>query len=348
MRRVSKEIRIGNVKIGGENSIAIQSMANTDTRDVKATVSQIKQLEEAGCEIVRVAVLDMEAAQKIGQIKKNIKIPLVADIHFDYKLALEVIKQGVDKVRINPGNIGSLENTAKVVLAAKEKGIPIRIGVNIGSLNKEIEAKFGRTGQALAESALAEVKILEDLDFDNIAISVKSSDVKRTIEAYKVLASRCDYPLHLGVTEAGTLIPGVVKSAMGIGSLLLDGIGDTLRVSLTADPIEEVFVAKHILRSVGLYNKGVEIISCPTCGRTQIDLFKLVSEVEKITAKIEKPLKLAVMGCIVNGPGEAKEADLGIAGGLKRGIIFKKGEILKTVDEKDLLSEFKKELDRIS
>jgi len=346
MRRKSREIKIGNKKMGGTAALLVQSMTNTDTKDVEKTVSQIKELEEAGCDVIRVAVLDKEAAEKLGEIKKRINIPLVADIHFDHKLALEAINQGVDKVRINPGNIGNIENVKKVAQSAKHKGIPIRIGVNIGSLDKKAEAKYGRTARALVESALNEVRVLEKLGFFDIVISLKSSDVARTVEAYRMVAEKCDYPLHLGITEAGTYMAGTIKSSIGIGSLLLDGIGDTLRVSLTENPVKEVLVGRQILKSVGLLNEGVEIISCPTCGRTQIDLFSLVEEIEKLTASIKKPLKIAVMGCVVNGPGEAKEADLGIAGGNGRGIIFKKGEVSKTVLEKDLLGEFKKELNK--
>lgn len=347
LRKKTKVVQVGELKMGGTNPVLVQSMTNTDTKDTKATIRQIHELEEVGCDLVRLAILDNEAAKKIGEIKAKVKIPLVADIHFDYRLALEAMDQGIDKVRINPGNIGDIENVKKVVSAAKERNIPIRIGVNIGSLHKDIEEKYGRTGKALAESALKEMSILEDLGFSDIAISVKSSDIRRTVEAYKIVSSKCDYPLHLGITEAGTFLAGTVKSSVGIGSLLLEGIGDTLRVSLTEDPVKEVIVAKKILKSLNLLDEGVEIISCPTCGRTKINLFKLVEEIEKLTAKIKEPLKIAVMGCVVNGPGEAKEADLGIAGGVGRGIIFKKGEILKNVSEKDLLGEFKKELDKM-
>lgn len=344
MRRKSRTVEVGGLKLGGDNPILIQSMTNTDTRDVIETVKQINELEEAGCDLVRVAVLDMEAAKKIGEIKKGINIPLVADIHFNYKLALEAISQGIDKVRINPGNIGSVENVKKVVKAAKEKNIPIRIGVNIGSLDKEIEKKHGRTAQALAESALKEVKVLKNLNFKDIVISIKASDIRRTVDACRILAKECDYPLHLGVTEAGTYMSGTIKSSIGIGALLLDGIGDTIRVSLTEDPVKEIAVAKKILKVLDLKKDGVEIISCPTCGRTQIDLFKLVDEVEKMTSSIKTPIKIAVMGCVVNGPGEAKEADIGIAGGVKRGIIFKKGEVIKNIEESKLKEEFEKEL----
>ena len=347
MRRKSRTVSVGGLKLGGGNPILVQSMTNTDTKDVDKTVEQILELEKVGCDIVRLAVLDMEAAKKIGEIKKRVNIPLVADIHFNHKLALEAINQGVDKVRINPGNIGSVENVKKVVEAAKKKNVPIRIGVNIGSLDKEIEEKHGRTAKALAESALKEIKVLESLDFKDIIISIKASDVRRTVDACRILAKKCDYPLHLGVTEAGTYMAGTIKSSIGIGSLLLDGIGDTLRVSLTEDPTKEVLVGKKILKSLGLIEEGVEIISCPTCGRTQIDLFSLVEDIEKMTADIKEPLKLAVMGCVVNGPGEAKEADLGIAGGVGRGIIFRKGEMIKNVEESNLKDEFMKELEKM-
>lgn len=347
LRKRTKVVHVGELKMGGTNPVLVQSMTNTDTKDVEATIRQIHELEDVDCDIVRLAILDMEAAKKIGEIKSKVTVPIVADIHFDYRLALEAMDQGIDKVRINPGNIGDIENVKKVVSAAKEKNIPIRIGVNIGSLHKDIEEKYGRTGKALAESALKEVSLLEDLGFSDIVISVKSSDIRRTVEAYKIVSSKCDYPLHLGITEAGTFLAGAVKSSIGIGSLLLEGIGDTLRVSLTEDPVKEVIVAKKILKSLNLLDEGVEIISCPTCGRTKINLFKLVEEIEKLTAKIKEPIKIAVMGCVVNGPGEAKEADLGIAGGVGRGIIFKKGEIIKNVSEKDLLGEFKKELNKM-
>ncbi|NQV13768.1 MAG: flavodoxin-dependent (E)-4-hydroxy-3-methylbut-2-enyl-diphosphate synthase [Parcubacteria group bacterium] len=348
-RKKTRKIAIGSVKIGGNLPVAIQSMCNTDTRDVKETVKQIKELEKAGCEIIRVAVPDMEAAKAIGEIKKYISIPLVADIHFDYKLALECADQGADKLRINPGNIGSDEKVKAVVDKAKEKNIPIRIGVNAGSLEKDILEKYKgeATAEGMVESAQRHIKILEDLDFHDIVVSLKASDVPRTIEAYELLSNQVDYPLHVGITEAGTVRSGTIKSAVGIGSLLSRGIGDTIRVSLTADPAEEVRVGWEILKSLGLRERGVEIISCPTCGRTEIDLIKLVQEVEEKTAHITQSLKIAVMGCVVNGPGEAREADIGVAGGKGQGVIFKKGEILKTVKEDKIADELMKEIDKI-
>lgn len=346
-RNETKVISIGNVKIGGGNPVAIQSMCNTDTRDVDATVKQIKSLEMAGCEIIRVAVPDEVAADAIKGIKAGIDIPLVADIHFDHKLALKSIENGVDKVRINPGNIGSKEKVDEVVRACKDKGIPIRIGVNIGSLEKDIEAKLGRTAEAMVESALFNIKILEELNFDNIAISLKASDIKRTVEAYRKLSEIVNYPLHLGITEAGTPKTGIIMSSVGLGIMLADGLGDTIRVSLTADPVEEVRVAWEILKSLGLRSRGARLVSCPTCGRTEIDLIGLANEVEKALEKITKPITVAVMGCVVNGPGEAKEADIGVAGGKGKGVIFEKGKILRTVDEKDILPELLKEIERL-
>ncbi|MDO8444329.1 MAG: flavodoxin-dependent (E)-4-hydroxy-3-methylbut-2-enyl-diphosphate synthase [bacterium] len=346
-RRKTREIKIGKVKIGGDNPVAVQSMCNTDTRDAKATIAQILRLEKAGCEYVRVTVPDMAAALAIKEIKKGINIPLVADIHFDYKLALEAIKNGIDKVRINPGNIGSDEKVRAVVEACKEKNIPIRIGVNVGSLEKEIEKKFGRTPKAMVESALHHIKILEKLNFHDIVVSLKASDVPRTIEAYEMLSKKVDYPLHLGVTEAGTPKSGTVKSAIALGVLLNEGIGDTLRVSLTADPEEEVRIGWEILKSLKLRERGATLISCPTCGRTEINLIELANKVEETLSHTDKKITVAVMGCIVNGPGEAKEADIGIAGGKGRAVIFKKGEILKTVDEKDIYSELMKEISKL-
>lgn len=348
-RRKTRKIAIGSVAIGGDSPIAIQSMCNTDTRDAKVTITQIKQLEKAGCEIIRVAVPDMEAAKQIGEIKQNINIPLVVDIHFDYKLALECADQGVDKLRINPGNIGSAEKVKAVVDKAKEKGLPIRIGVNSGSLEKDIlEKNDGRaTAAGVVESAKRHIKILEDLDFTDIAVSLKASDVPRTIEAYTALSKEVDYPLHVGVTEAGTEWTGTIKSAVGIGSLLAAGIGDTIRVSLAADPIEEVRVGWEILKSLGLRQRGAEVTACPTCGRTEIDLIGLAQEIEQQTADIDKPLKIAVMGCVVNGPGEAREADIGVAGGKGQGVIFKKGEIFKTVKEDEIVPELMKEINKM-
>ncbi len=344
-RRKTKKIYIGDVPVGGDAPISVQSMTNTDTRDWKSTVRQIDKLTEVGCEIVRVAVPDMEAAEQLSTIKSKIKIPLVADIHFDHRLAIASLKAGVDGLRINPGNIGGKEATEKVVRLAKERNIPIRIGVNSGSLEKQLLEKYGHpTPEALVESALGHIKILEDLGFDLIKVSLKSSDVLQTIQAYTILSEKVDYPLHLGITEAGTLVSGTVKSALGIGILLFLGIGDTIRVSLTSDPREEVRVAYHILRSLRLRKRGVEIISCPTCGRTEIDLIPLVEKAEKKLAKVKTPLKVAIMGCVVNGPGEAREADVGIAGGRGLGIIFKKGEVIGKVREDELLDALLKEI----
>lgn len=343
----TREIKIGNLKIGAENPIRIQSMCNTDTRDAVATVKQILNLENAGCEIIRVAVPDMTAAKAIKDIKKNIHIPLVADIHFDYQLALESIKNGVDKVRINPGNIGSDENVKKVVDACKDKNIPIRIGINTGSLEKEAEVKYGRTAQAMVESALKHIQILEKLNFHDIVISMKASDIQRTVEAYRLLSQKVDYPLHLGITEAGTLNTGTIKSSVGLGIMLFEGLGDTIRVSLTGDPLEEVRVGWEILKSLKLRSRGVNLISCPTCGRTEIDLIGLANKVEKALLSVNKPITVAVMGCVVNGPGEAKEADIGVAGGHHQGVIFKKGQILKTIPEDQILSELLAEIDKL-
>lgn len=348
-RRKTRVVKAGNVLIGGDNPVVIQSMCNTDTRDVSATVSQIKALEKAGCEMVRVAVPDMIAAQAIGKIKEEISIPLVADIHFDYKLAVEAMAQGIDKIRINPGNIGSKEKVQIVADMAKEKGIPIRIGVNSGSLQKDLLKKFGGhvTPEAMVESALSHVKILEECDFRDMVISIKSSNVPFSIEAYSLLSQAVDYPLHLGITEAGTVYSGTVKSAVGIGSILAMGIGDTIRVSLTGDPTEEIKAAKEILKSLELRKFGVEMISCPTCGRTQIDLISLAQQVEEKCRNINKDIKVAVMGCAVNGPGEAREADIGIAGGHGEGLIFKKGEILKKVPENELLDTLMEEIEKL-
>lgn len=345
-RRKTKKLNIGGVFLGGDAPIRIQSMCNTDTHDVKATVAQINGLEKLGCELVRVAVPDMAAAKAIGEIKKKINIPLVADIHFDYRLALECIKQEIDKLRINPGNIGSEEKIKAVVKAAKKQKIPIRIGVNSGSLEKDILKKYDNkvTAQGMVESALRHIKILENEDFYDIVISLKASDIQRTIQAYRLLSQKVDYPLHLGITEAGTPFSGTVKSAIGLGALLLEGIGDTIRVSLTGDPAEEVKVAKEILKALNLRKFGPDIISCPTCGRTEIDLIKLVREVEEKTSYIKKPIKIAVMGCVVNGPGEAREADVGVAGGRGCGVIFRKGKIVKTVKENEIVKALTEEI----
>lgn len=339
-RRKTKQIQIGNVKIGGDAPISVQSMTNTDTRNVKATLNQINELSEAGCELIRLAVLNSEAAEAIKEIKKKSPIPIIADIHFDYRLALKCIENGVDALRINPGNIGNEEHTKKVVASAKKNNVPIRIGINAGSLEKEFSLLNLPLHEKMVMSAMRHIKILEDNDFDNIKISLKSSDVLTTIEAYELISQKVDYPLHLGVTEAGTLISGIVKSAAGLGAILSKGIGDTIRVSLTDNPIEEVKAGYMILKSLNLRQKGINFISCPTCGRTQINLIKLAKEVEKRLEDFDKPLTIAVMGCAVNGPGEAKHADYGIAGGIKEGYIFKKGEIIKRLPEEKLIDEF--------
>jgi len=347
-RRKTRQVKVGGVKIGGDAPISIQSMCNTDTREVAATVAQIKRLEAEDCEIVRVAVPDMEAAKVLGQIKKQIKIPLVADIHFDYKLALEAINQGVDKVRINPGNIGGKEKVEAVVSACKKRKIPIRIGVNMGSLEQDLLEKFVKLGipYVMLKSAERHIKILENLGFFDIVVSLKASDAPRMIETYQLFSQKYDYPLHLGVTEAGTSFVGIIRSSIGLGALLSQGIGDTIRVSLTADPIEEVKAGWEILKALGLRQHGPILISCPTCGRTEIDLISLANKVEKAIKNIKKPIKVAVMGCVVNGPGEAREADVGVAGGKGIGAIFVKGKVVKTVKEEEilptLLSEIKK------
>lgn len=344
----TRKIKVGNVYIGGDSRVSIQSMTNTDTRNTEATLDQIRALYNAGCEIIRCAVPDMIAAEAIKEIVKYSPIPVVADIHFDYKLALKSIENGVAALRINPGNIGNIERVRMVVEAAKENNIPIRIGVNAGSLEKKLLEKYGEpTAEALVESALDHVKILEELEFYDIVISIKSSNVKMMIAAYRLMSSKCDYPLHLGVTESGTPFKGAIKSSIGIGTLLAEGIGDTIRVSLTSDPIEEIKVAKEILRDLDLREGGLEFISCPTCGRTEIDLIGIAEEVEKRLEGIKKDIKVAVMGCIVNGPGEAREADIGIAGGIGEGIIFKKGQIIKKVKEEDLVEELMKEIESI-
>lgn len=348
MMRITRTVDVGGVKIGGGNPVSIQSMCNTDTRDVKATVEQIKKLEEAGCEIIRVAVPDMEAAQAIGEIKKQIGIPLVSDIHFDYRLALECIKNGVDKVRINPGNIGSRERVKLVADAAKANGVPIRIGVNGGSLEKELVSKYGgATADALVESAMGHIKILDDLNFRDIVVSIKVSNVPVMLEAYRKFSKECDIPLHIGVTESGTERIGTIKSSVGIGTLLSEGIGDTMRVSLTADPVREIYLAKDILRVLDMRNDGVEFVSCPTCGRTQVDLIKIANEVEDKLKNINKRIKVAVMGCAVNGPGEARDADIGIAGGKGECLIFKKGVPLRKVPESIAVEELMREVEKI-
>lgn len=347
-RRLTKEVNIGGVKIGADNKIAIQSMCNTDTRDAKKTIEQINALAEEGCEIVRVAVPDMEACESIAKIKKGIKIPLVADIHFDYRLALEAMKNGVDKVRINPGNIGDEERIKAVITMAKERAIPIRIGVNSGSLEKDILEKYGAvTPNGLVESALRHIDIIERYDYNNIVVSIKASSVPFSLATYSILSEKIDYPLHLGITESGTVKTGTIKSAVGIGSILSMGIGDTIRVSLTGEPIEEIRVAKEILKSLELREFGVELISCPTCGRTEVDLISIANQVEERCKKINKNIKVAVMGCAVNGPGEAKGADIGIAGGKGSGLIFRKGEIIKKVPEDKLIEELMKLIDTL-
>lgn len=347
MRKKKRIIDIGGVKIGGGYPVAIQSMCNTDTRDVKSTVEQILRLEEAGCEIIRVAVPDMRAAEAVAEIKKQIHIPLVVDIHFDYRLALECMKNGADKVRINPGNIGDKPRVKQVVDMAKAGGIPIRIGVNGGSLDKRLLKKHGGvTADALVESAMEHVEILDELNFSDIVVSIKVSDVPTTLAAYRKFNEISDIPLHIGVTEAGTLRSGTIKSSVGIGTLLAEGIGDTMRVSLTADPVEEVYAAYDIQRVLSM-REGVKLVSCPTCGRTQIDLIPIANEVEKRLAAIEKPIKVAVMGCAVNGPGEAREADIGIAGGNGEGLIFKKGEILRKVPEDKIIDELMLEIEKM-
>ncbi len=346
MARLSKEINIGGVVIGGGKPIAIQSMTNTKTEDVKATVAQIKALEEAGCEIIRCAVPTMEAALALKDIKSKINIPLVADIHFDYRLAIAAIESGADKIRINPGNIGDEERVKAVVEKAKERNIPIRVGVNSGSLEKYILEKYGHvTAEGIVESALDKVKMIEKYDYDNIVISIKSSDVLLSVKAHELIADKTPYPLHVGITESGTVYTGSIKSAVGLGIILYEGIGDTIRVSLTGDPVKEIDAAKEILKALKLRKSGVEIVSCPTCGRTQIDLIGLAEKVQELVKNYDYNIKVAVMGCVVNGPGEAKEAELGIAGGAGCGLIFKKGEIIKKVSEEDLLAALKHELD---
>jgi (E)-4-hydroxy-3-methylbut-2-enyl-diphosphate synthase len=338
---------VGNVLIGGDAPVTVQSMTCTKTDDVKATTAQIRRLEKAGCEIVRVAVPDMNAARAVGEIKKRISIPLVADIHFDYRLALEAVRQGADKIRINPGNIGSRERVKKVLDAAREKGLPIRIGVNSGSLEKSLFKKHGgATARALVESALGHARICEDLGFTGVVISIKASDVPRTIEANRMLASSCDYPIHLGVTEAGTIRAGAVKSAVGIGTLLALGIGDTVRVSLTADPVDEIHAGWAILKALQLRKRGLNIVSCPTCGRLQTNMIPIVEAAEKALSHEKKNLTIAIMGCAVNGPGEAKEADIGVACGKTSALLFRKGKTIRKVAEKDILRTLIDEIER--
>lgn len=342
----TKAVHIGDRVIGGGNPILIQSMTNTKTEDVAATVKQINELARAGCDIIRCAVPTMEAAKALKEIKKQISIPLVADIHFDYRLAIAAIENGADKIRINPGNIGTIERIKAVVAAAKERNIPIRVGVNSGSLEKEIVEKYGKvTAQGLVESALDKVKIIEDCGYDNMVISIKSSDVLMCIEAHEILSEKTNYPLHIGITESGTVFAGSIKSSIGLGIMLYKGIGDTIRVSLTDDPVNEVKAAKLILKTLGLRKGGIELVSCPTCGRTQIDLIDLARRTEALLDNYNLDIKVAVMGCVVNGPGEAKEADIGIAGGCGEGVLIKKGRIVKKVPESELLNTLKEELD---
>lgn len=345
-RKQTRVIAIGNKVIGGGNPILIQSMTNQRTEDVAATVRQIKDLEAAGCEIIRCTVPTMEAAKAIKEIKKQISIPLVADIHFDYKMAIAAMENGADKIRINPGNIGGRDKVEAVVTVAKERNIPIRVGVNSGSLEKELVEKYhGVTAEGIVESALDKVHMIEELNYQNMVISIKSSDVLMCVKAHELLAEKTDYPLHVGITESGTIISGNIKSAIGIGLILNQGIGDTIRVSLTGDPLEEIKSAKLILRTLGLRKGGIEVVSCPTCGRTKIDLIGLANQVETLVSNYPLNIKVAVMGCAVNGPGEAKEADIGIAGGIGEGLLIKKGEIIKKVPEEQLLSVLKEELD---
>lgn len=348
MRRKSKKIMVGKVEIGGNAPISVQSMTNTDTKDIKSTVKQIKALEVAGCHIVRVAVPDIESCKAINEIKKEINIPIISDVQFDYKLAIESVKNGADGLRINPGNIGSKQKIQEVVKICKERNVPIRIGANSGSIKKEYLEKYnGVNADSMVYSALENIRILEDMNYDNIKISLKASSVDLTIKAHEKIAKLVDYPFHLGITEAGPPWQGTIKSAVGIGSLLSMGLGDTIRVSLTGDPVEEIRVGREILKSLDLLEDGVEIISCPTCARTQIDLIKIVEKATERLSPIKKPLKVAIMGCAVNGPGEAKEADIGIAGGKKSGIIFKRGKIIKKVKEENLLDELVDEIGKM-
>ncbi len=345
---MTRKVLIGNVEVGGGSPVKIQSMNNTDTRDVKATLEQISRLKDAGCDITRVAIPDMEAAMAMAEISKNSPIPVVADIHFDYRLAIEACKNGASKIRINPGNIGGPENIKAVVDVCKDRGIPIRVGVNSGSISRQILAKYGEVNaEAMTESALGAVKLLEDADFGDIVISIKSSSPKLTIDTYKILSAACDYPLHVGVTEAGTVREGVIKSAVGIGALLAMGIGDTIRVSLTGDPVDEVYAARSILKALDLRDGGITFISCPTCGRTQVPLIELAREIEDRVSRLPYNLKVAVMGCVVNGPGEARECDIGIAGGKDEFVLFEKGQPVRKIPAADAVEEFVKEVIRI-
>lgn len=348
MRRKTRKIMIGGIPVGGDSPVTVQSMTNTRTADVEATVSQIRALEAAGCEIIRVAVPDMDSARAIGKIKASIGIPLITDIHFDYRLALASLEEGADCLRLNPGNIGSVERVREVVKAASERKVPIRIGVNAGSLEKDILAKYGHpTAEALVESAMRHINILEDMDYREIKVSIKASSVKLTVDAYRLLAKKVDYPFHIGITEAGTIFGGTIKSSVGLGILLSEGIGDTLRVSLTGDPVDEVRVGWEILKSLGLRKRGVNIISCPTCGRIKLDSIKIATEVEKKLSHIKEPVNVAIMGCVVNGPGEAVESDVGIAGGDGVGLIYVKGNAIKKVKEEEIVEALLEEVEKL-
>ncbi|MBI1922455.1 MAG: flavodoxin-dependent (E)-4-hydroxy-3-methylbut-2-enyl-diphosphate synthase [Geobacter sp.] len=348
MKKMTRQIQVGSVKVGGGAPCAVQSMCNTDTRDVAATLGQIRRLADVGCELIRCAVPDMAAAEALGEIKRQSPIPVIADIHFDYRLALKVLEGGIDGLRLNPGNIGERWKVEEVVKAARDRLVPIRIGVNAGSLEKEFLEKYGHpTAQAMADSALGHIRILEELGYDQIKISLKASDVMKTVEAYRLLSQAVDYPLHIGITEAGTTFSGTIKSAVGLGILLADGIGDTMRVSLTGDPVDEVRVGFEILKDLGLRQKGVNFVSCPTCGRCQINLIKVAEDVEKRLAGIDKPITVAVMGCVVNGPGEAREADVGIAGGKGEGLLFRHGEMVRKVPESEMVDALLAEVEKM-
>lgn len=348
MRRKTRKIMIGGVPVGGDSPVTVQSMTNTRTADVEATVSQIRALEAAGCEIIRVAVPDMDSARAVGKIKASIGIPIITDIHFDYRLALASLEEGADCLRLNPGNIGSVERVREVVKAASERKVPIRIGVNAGSLEKDILAKYGHpTAEALVESAMRHINILEDMDYREIKVSIKASSVKLTVDAYRLLAKKVDYPFHIGITEAGTIFGGTIKSSVGLGILLSEGIGDTLRVSLTGDPVDEVRVGWEILKSLGLRKRGINIISCPTCGRIKLDSIKIATEVEKKLSHIKEPVNVAIMGCVVNGPGEAVESDVGIAGGDGVGLIYVKGNAIKKVKEEEIVEALLEEVEKL-
>ncbi|MBP1927383.1 (E)-4-hydroxy-3-methylbut-2-enyl-diphosphate synthase [Sedimentibacter acidaminivorans] len=349
IRKQTRKVMCGNVEIGGDAPITVQSMTNTFTKNIRSTVNQILALEEVGCEIIRVAVADMEDAEAIKEIKKQIHIPIVADIHFDYRLAIKSIENGIDKLRINPGNIGSIERVQKVVEAAKPREIPIRIGVNVGSIHKDILEKYNGqpTSQGMVESALEHVEILENLDYNNIVISLKGTDIKMTVDAYKIMSQKVNYPLHVGITHSGTLFDGSIRSSIGVGSLLLDGIGDTMRISLTDDPREEVKVAREILKSLGLRNFGINYITCPTCGRTKINIIELSKKIQEGLKDFNKPITVAIMGCAVNGPGEARQSDIGIAGGIGEALLFKKGVIIRKIKEEDIVKTLVEEINQM-